>query len=344
VAYIKGVNSGEDPLIIMGGGYDGCLDADAPVTTCTSSAKGRKVYVINAETGAIVGSPFQTDAPVAADVTLIDRDFDGMVDHAYVADALGSIYRIDFSDPITYAARASGAWTITKVAYTDSGNRKFLFGPAALAVGTKVYLALGSGDRERPLITNYPYTTPVTNRFYSFIDTFTNTTIDLNSSAMENFSADTDCNTVLGAGKRGWFMDLAAGRGEQTVTSAVIFGGTVFFSTNRPTPTAPGSCGTNLGEARGYAVNLLSASGVIGTGELCGGGRSGVFTGGGIPPSPVVGVVPILQPDGTTKPTNVLIGGINLDTGSGSPIGAQEPKVPIRQLRTRLYWYPWGDR
>lgn len=343
VAYIKGVNNGDDPVIIMGGGYDGCLDTDALVTTCTASAKGRKVYVINATTGATIGTPFQTDAPVAADVTLIDRDFDGKVDHAYAADALGSLYRIDFSDPITFAALPSGSWTITKVAYTDTGSRKFLFGPAALAVGSNVYLALGSGDRERPLSTNYPYVNSVMNRFYSFIDTFSNTAVDLNGADMDNFSNETDCNSKLGTGKRGWYMNLA-GRGEQTVTSAVIFGGTVFFSTNRPTATAPGSCGTNLGEARGYAVNLLNASGVIGTGKLCGGGRSGVFTGGGIPPSPVVGVVPIVQPDGSTKPTNVLIGGINLDTGSGSPIGAQEPKIPIKQLRTRLYWYPHGDR
>ena len=32
------------------------------------------------------------------------------------------------------------------------------------------------------------------------------------------------------------------------------------------------------------------------------------------------------------------------DFGTGSPIGAQEPPVPIRQIRTRLYWYPHGDR
>jgi type IV pilus assembly protein PilY1 len=345
VAYIKGQGPDDDPTphIIMGGGYDSCLDTDAATTTCTASAKGRKLYVINAATGSIVAS-FATGAPVAADVTLIDRDFDGMVDHAYVADALGSVYRVDFSDPTTFATLPSGSWSITKMAETSSGNRKFLFGPAALAVGSKVYLALGSGDRERPLITNYPYTTPVMNRFYSFIDDFSGTALDLNGASMENFSADTDCDSILGTGKRGWFMDLAAGTGEQTVTSAVIFGGTVFFSTNRPTPTVPGSCGTNLGEARGYAVNLLNASGVIGTGKLCGGNRSGVFTGGGIPPSPVVGVVPITQPDGSVKPTNVLIGGVNLDTGAGSPIGAQEPDVPITQLRTRLYWYPHGDR
>ncbi|HET7731101.1 MAG TPA: PilC/PilY family type IV pilus protein, partial [Usitatibacter sp.] len=344
VAYVKGYENGDKPVIVMGGGYDNCLDSDAAVSTCTAAAKGNKVYIIDAYDGSIIRA-FDTDRPVAADVTLIDRDFDGKVDMAYAADALGSVYRVNFTDSTTVAALAPGAWTMAKVAATTSGNRKFLFGPAALAIGEKVYLALGTGDRERPLATNYPYTAPVQNRFYSFIDTFDNTVVDLDGASMDNFTSGTDCNSVLGTGKRGWFMNLEGGRGEQTVTSAVIFGGTVFFSTNRPTPVVvPGSCAANLGEARGYAINLLNASGVIGTGKLCGGARSGTFTGGGIPPSPVVGIVPIVQPDGTSKPTSVLIGGINLEGTASSPIAAQEPKIPIRQIRSRIYWYPHGDR
>ena len=342
VAFVGGFST-TTPVVIMGGGYDSCLDADAAVSTCTAASKGNAVYVINADTGAVVRS-FATERSVASDVTLIDNDFNGSVDFAYVTDALGSTYRIDFVEPATNTMRAPAAWTITKIAYANSGNRKFLFGPAALYLAGKVYLAVGSGDRERPLKTNYPYTTPIVNRFYTFIDSFTNVAYDLNGASMTNYTSTTSCATALATGQDGWYMDLEGGRGEQTVTSAVIFGGTVFFSTNRPIDTATGTCGTNLGEARGYAVNLLNASGVIGTGSLCGGARSGVFTGGGIPPSPVVGVVPVRQPDGSVKPTNVLIGGINLETGTGSPIGAQEPKVPIKQIRSRVYWYPHSDR
>jgi type IV pilus assembly protein PilY1 len=140
-------------------------------------------------------------------------------------------------------------------------------------------------------------------------------------------------------------MDLTAGTGEQVVTSSVVFGGTIFFSTNRPIPTAPGTCSQNLGEARGYAVNLLNASGVIGSGATCGGSRSGTFTGGGIPPSPVVGTVPVYDPaTGKTNNDAILIGGIDLTTGTGSPIGAQKPPVPTTQARTRLYFYPDGDK
>ena len=343
-AFIKAHNSGNDPVLIMGGGYDSCEDTDAAVSTCVSP-KGRKVYIINADTGAVLKA-LDTDRSVAADITLIDRDFDGMVDHGYVADTGGNIYRIDFVDPVTFIALTPANFTITKIARTTGSNRKFLFGPSALAIGLKVYLALGSGDRERPLISNYPYVTPVTNRFYSFIDEFGSAGLpmDLDGASMQNFTSGSTCDSVLGTGKLGWFIDLDAGRGEQTVTSSVIFGGTVFFSTNRPTAVSPTSCGSNLGEARGYAVNLLNASGVIGSGALCGGSRSGVFTGGGIPPSPVVGTVPVKLPDGTTKSINVLIGGIDLTTGGGSPIGAQQPPVPIRQIRSRVFWYPGGER
>jgi type IV pilus assembly protein PilY1 len=347
VAFIRGYST-TNPVVIMGGGYDSCEDVDAAVTTCVAP-KGRRVFVLDAATGSVLQS-FTTDGPVAADVTLMNRFFgvvsgNSMVDTAYVATTRGSIYRIDFVDKTTGVAKAAGAWTITKVASTSLANRKFLFGPSALAIGTKIYLALGSGDRERPLINNYPYATPVTNRFYMTIDDLSDAaTLDLDGASMTNFTSDTDCGTVLATGQRGWYMDLEAGRGEQTVTSSVIFGGTIFFSTNRPLATIPGTCASNLGEARGYAVNLFNASGVIGSGDVCGGSRSGEFTGGGIPPSPVVGTVPVSVPGGGTKPINVLIGGIDLETGSGSPIGAQQPPVPIKQIRSRVYWYPQGER
>ncbi len=342
-AFIKGFNAGADPVIVMGGGYDNCDDVDAAVSTCGAGAKGKKVYIINAANGAIL-QQFDTLRSVVADVTLVDRDLDGKVDYAYAADMGGSIYRIDFIDPVTKASRAAGSWTITKVAGTAAGNRKFMFGPAALMIGENVHLALGSGDRERPLITNYPYVTPVQNRFYMFIDKFAPGSVDLDGPVLQDFSTPTTCATLPDGTKAGWRMNLTAGTGEQTVTSAVIFGGTVFFSTNRPVASAPGTCAVNLGQANGYAVNLLSAAGVVGSGALCGGDRSGVFTGGGLPPSPVVGTVPVALPGGGTKTISVLIGGVNLEGTQCSGICAQEPIIPIRQIRSRLYWYPMGER
>jgi type IV pilus assembly protein PilY1 len=343
VAFIKGFNSGNDPVIVMGGGYDSCNDTDSAVTTCLSGNKGNRVYVINANNGVLLQT-FTTTASVAADVTLVDRDFDGKVDYGYAADIRGAIYRIEFIDPVTKAAKAPGTWTSTKVAETTGAGRKFLFSPSALMIGENVHLALGSGDRERPLISNYPYRTPVQNRFYMFIDKFAPGVVNLDGPVMQDFSSPSTCSTLPDPTKQGWYMNLTAGQGEQVVTSSVIYGGFVFFSTNRPIAADPNTCAVNLGEARGYAVNLLNASGIIGAGGLCGGETNAIFTGGGIPPSPVVGTVPVTQPDGTVKPTSVIIGAANIEGGNSGPISAQPIYPPIQQIRSRLYWYPHGDK
>jgi len=343
VARIKGYNSGNDPVIVMGGGYDACEDADSSSPSCGGvGVKGKKVYVIDAGSGAVLAS-FNTLRSVAADVTLIDRDFDGLVDHAIVADTGGNLYRIDFVDPVTRLPLPAASWAIYHTARTNAAGRKFQFAPAVLAAGLpdRVLIALGSGDRERPLQTNYPYVETIANRFYMFVDILSTSgvPVDLDGGTMANFTSNTTCATTLGSSLNGWYMDLNAGRGEQTVTSASIFGGLIFFSANRPVRPTPGQCGADLGEARGYAVNLLNASGAADTEALCGGVRSGVFLGGGLPPSPVVGVVPVAG-----KPVTVMIGGIQRSGGASSPIGAQRVRPAITQKRLRTYWYTHGDQ
>ncbi len=357
VALVRGYHA-TDPVIIVGGGYDTCEDQDAaPNTECTATGytrRGNRVYVMSANTGALIRS-FATAGSVAGDVTLVDRNFDSYADHAYVADTTGGIYRIDFVDPASPAtARASGAWTITEVARTTGAHRKFLFPPAALPAADKVYLTIASGDRERPLRENYPFPSGtnagVLNRAYMVIDKFATTgAIDLDGATMEDMTADAGCPTLTdnpeARGHDGWFINLNATSpdpvlsvGEQAVTASVIFGGLIFFSTNRPQDVTT-ACTNNLGEARGYALNLLNGSGAADTSNICGGGRSQIFVGGGLPPSPVTGTVPI-----GGKPVTVMIGGAQRTGGASSPIGAQRVSPSITQRRSRVYWYTDGDR
>lgn len=348
VALVRGYTA--NPLVMVGGGYDACEDVDISdigTPVCTSP-KGSSVYVIDADNGALVkafggGGTGTISRSVAGDITLVDRDFDGYVDHGYFADVGGALYRIDFVDPTTLAARSPLQWTLTKIAQTTGGGRKFLFAPAALAAAGRVFLTIGSGDRERPLVTNYPYVEQIQNRAYMFMDRFTTTGLPVNlddKSQMNDFTLETDCGQTLSPNANGWFLDLK-GRGEQTVTASTIFGGLVFFSTNRPTPTSTNACGSNLGEARGYAVNLLNASGAADTLNLCGGDRAAVFAGGGLPPSPVTGTVPV-GPD--RKPMTVMIGGVNRGGGISTPIGAQRVRPAITQTRSRVYWYSETDK
>jgi Tfp pilus tip-associated adhesin PilY1 len=339
VARIKGYNDGTRPVLIVGGGYDACEDADVSVPACGGATiKGKRVFVIDAADGSLVAS-FTTDRSVIADATLVDRNGDGYVDHAYVADLGGNLYRIDFSNAQTLSPLSTPSWAMTKVARTQGTGRKFEFAPAVLALKDRVYVALGSGDRERPLITQYPYMESVKNRFYMVIDKLVDGTIDLDGTTLADFTGDTACSAALASSQNGWYMDLASGRGEQTVTSALIFGGIVYFSTNRPVASTPGMCSANLGEARGYAVNLLNASGAVGTQGVCGAARSNVFTGGGLPPSPVTALLPV-----NGKPTSVLFGGIHRSGGASSPIGAQQVKPSLAGKRTRMYWHTHGDK
>ena len=357
VALVKGFHA-SDPVVIVGGGYDTCEDQDAaPNTECSATGytrRGNRVYVINADTGALIKA-FNTAGSVAGDVTLVDRDFDSYVDHAYVADTTGGIYRIDFVNPANPGTvLASTAWTITEVARTSGDHRKFLFPPAALPASGKIYLSIASGDRERPLRENYPFPTGtnagVLNRAYMVVDKFAATgSIDLDGNTMEDMSAGSSCPTPVdnpeARGHDGWFINLNATSadptvnvGEQAVTSSVIFGGLVFFSTNRPQEVTT-ACTNNLGEARGYALNVLNGSGAADTTNICGGARSQVFIGGGLPPSPVTGQVPI-----GGKPVTIMIGGAQRTGGASSPIGAQKVSPSITQRRSRMYWYTDGDK
>ena len=342
VALIKGFST-TDPVLVVGGGYDGCEDANSSAPSC-GSTKGAGVYIINADTGARIGF-FPTSRSVIADISLIDIDNDGMVDYAYAADTGGNVYRIDFiNNPTAKTALSSSNWVSNKVAYTNGSGRKFMFAPALLQAGSKVYLAVGSGDREHPLQSQYPYTTPVTNRFYVYLDDLAasaandldDTSIVLNNTASNTCGAA----TVLPSGTRkGWFLDLNEnGVGEQVVTSAVIAGGMVSFSTNRPVPPSGSSCSAGLGEARGYWVNLLNGSGTIGVTNICGGRRSSIFAGGGLPPSPVMGTVAI-----NGKPVTVIIGAAQREGTASSPIASQKIRPAVNGKRKTVYWKTSGE-
>jgi type IV pilus assembly protein PilY1 len=347
--YVGDGLGGTRPVLVMGGGYAACEDDEDAAPDCGSDTQGKAIFVIDAETGTLL-KRFATDRAVPADVSLVDHDFDGTIDFGYAADTGGSLYRISFIDASTREAVGPAGWQMLKIAETQGGGRKFLYGPAVMAYREYVYLALGSGNREQPLDTDYPYRSNITDRFYVFLDTPLEGggaatgvyPIDLDdTSRMFNFSADTGCNNpglVPGKTQRGWFMNLP-NRGEQTVTNALIVAGMATFSTSRPGGSGVGVCARPIGIAAGYWVNLFNASGGIGVQETCGGRRSNELAGGGLPPAPVLATVPV---DG--KPTTVVIGAPPRDGSTGTPISPQEIKPAISHKRSRLYWSSDVDR
>jgi type IV pilus assembly protein PilY1 len=343
-AFIKGYST-TVPVLVVGGGYDSCEDQNSAAPTCstTPAPKGAAVYILNGNDGTVLAS-FGTTRSVVAEVALVDIDSDGYVDYAFAVDTGGNIYRADFIDgPTSAKPLSANLWVMNRVAYTNGAGRKFLFPPALLFNGGRVFVAVGSGDREHPLISHYPYLN-VVNRFYVYMDDLAVKPVATNlddTKLMFDNTTDTTCTSAQLtpiSGMKGWFMTLNQnGQGEQTVTSAVIAGGLVTFSTNRPVPAAAASCTTTLGEARGYFLNVLNGSGAIGIAGSCGGLRSGTFVGGGLPPSPVLGTIPV-----GGVPMTVVIGAIQRTGAGSSPISPQQLKPPISSRRSRIYWYTPG--
>ena len=135
------------------------------------------------------GKKVQTEAPVVANVVASDiLGEDDVADVAYAVDAGGAIYRLAFvtasGDVLSEASITDGDgdgvpddWTMVKIAGTTasaSDDLRFMNTPAVAAVSDVgkryVFVALGAGDREKPLKTNYPYSDAITYKFYAVID------------------------------------------------------------------------------------------------------------------------------------------------------------------------------
>ena len=331
-----GYDSGAKPMLIMGGGYDTCEDSDPH--TCTSSAKGRHVYVLDANTGTLLKT-FDTDRPVVADVFTVPdpASTTGLAKWAYVVDLGGNIYRIS-----GMSSAAPASWTMTKIAALGCGtaescsaNRKFLYAPDVVKEGNVYSLLVGSGDREKPLA-SYTSANGVSNYFFmvkdnpsdpAWLTSETGGVITLNSLLPITTSA-TPSKAEL-ATKKGWYLGLSAG--EQVVTSAITVFGTTTFSTHTPTAPTPGACVSNLGTARVYNIAYANAAGMDGT-------RYQTVAGGGLPPSPVAGMVKLDGPGGPgTGPTVPFVIGAKAD----SPLEGGKPTPPTTttQPKGRAYWY-----
>lgn len=341
------------PLLILGGGYDTCEDITPSSTrnnncTSTSATRGKHIYVLNADTGEVVKT-FDTLRSVVGDVTIVPNSA-GLAQYGYAADTGGNVYRI------TLTGESNTDWSLQRIAAlgldtvpsspTDGSARKFMYGPEVMVVTSRGFNAvlLGSGDREHPLAV-HTATAAVQNYFYMLMDKPGSSTwltdvggtcgADvlchaslLNIEATSTATVPVDLN-----GKKGWRMQLASG--EQVVTSAVALFGEVTFSTHQPsvasTDTNSTTCANNsLGTARVYNVSYLNAAPPPDQ------FRGEKVSGGGLPPSPVAGLVTLDKPGGGVMTVPFIIG-----KKSTSPTDPTLPDRPLSSSKNkeRVYWY-----
>jgi type IV pilus assembly protein PilY1 len=319
VARLKGI---DDPVLVFGGGYDASAEDSGGTTTM-----GNAVFVLNARTGAVLRAFTSLDAAdsaqsiqrsVAADVTLVDVDHDRLVDRAYAADLGGQVYRIDFEGE-GGATLAADKWTIHKIADLSGGTstgRKFFYAPDVIPTKDFVAVMIGSGDREKPLLS------ATQDHFFQVFDQRVSKGAP-SSAAPVLWSGLTEMTQQPNLSSNGCYMALA--QGEKVVNAATSIGGRSYFGTNRPSTGSSMSCSANLGVAKTYEMPLFC---VAATGQ--------VVAGGGLPPSPVSGIVNVKKADGTVVQVPFIIGGPN---PRGSAIEGSRVQQDITSPRMRRYWF-----
>ncbi|WP_439824977.1 pilus assembly protein [Aeromonas caviae] len=175
VAFVPGVS---DPVLIFAGGYD---VNKSVLGLGTSDSTGRGIYIVNADTGALIFSatPAATSTSnlrvtgmtdsMPGSVATLDSDGDGKVDRIYVGDTGGNIWRMDLP------GTNKSDWSVFKFAslgsdVTQADDRRFFTQPIVVRTinkqvtrtvvgGNVVYsyqdrpfdaVLIGSGDRNRP--------------------------------------------------------------------------------------------------------------------------------------------------------------------------------------------------
>jgi type IV pilus assembly protein PilY1 len=313
---------------------------------------------------------------IPADVTLINRDFDtnGYIDRLYAADTGGNIFRVDL-EKNGYASTNVGpsTWQVTQFASLGGSGatpRKFFYPPDAVA--TKMYdiVLATTGDREHPMYSASSTSSyAIVNRFYALKDIYpgpdssaSTPIIDGTSSTANaavtgvltdqtpgstqptpyNFGTATDSGYYITLGQTNRCVlaaDTPSCQGEKGVNAPLTIGGFVYFGTNQP-PTPNTQACNNLGTARGYQIDLFRGCNVNANGQ-CTGVQGVQFDGGGLPPSPVGGLVEV-NVNGSPRSVPFCLGcGSSSGTGpdSKSPLGGGKPPIPVNPIRKRVYWY-----
>jgi type IV pilus assembly protein PilY1 len=322
VARIKGH---ANPVLVVGGGYDaGAEDGTAQ----TATTMGNVVYVLDALDGTVLRT-FTTLSgsgsiarSIAADVSLADSDGDGKIDRAYAVDLGGQVYRLDFES--ASGSHAPSDWSIRKFADLSGGTttgRKFFFAPDVIVTRDFTALTFGSGDREKPLLS------ATQDHFFQIFDRHSSKGLPVTSVPIvwADLRPASSSSDVSGSG-----CYLPLEQGEKVVNASTSIAGYSYFGTNRPTSVAStNSCAANLGTAKSYAMPLFC---VAASGQ--------VLAGGGLPPSPVAGLVTVSYTAANgaqaTRQVPFVIGAPN---PSGSAIQASRPRPSVNAPRLRRYWF-----
>jgi type IV pilus assembly protein PilY1 len=268
---------------------------------------------------------------IPANPTIADLNLDGYVDRLYIGDVGGQVWKIDLSAPATLSGGLVTNWQGKLLFKADANLPKTPqdgeFYPeqgiyAAIIPAydeqKNLWIYFGTGDR------NHPNNATAPNRFYGIKDDTTMTNDKpLKESDLVNVTSSNATAT------QGWYFRL--GSDEKVLASADVFNKVVFFSTF--TPIIAPSCSSGGGEAKLYAVQILTgyaavdfSTGVALVSTSASTTRSKTI-GSGIPSKPAI----VLTESGATINTSVIAATTSQQLPSN-------PAPPPSAMRKVLYW------
>lgn len=296
LAYIKW-NGQRKLAMIVGGGYDDKYEISTFTNTVSGGVKGNGVYIFDAENGTLLwwgsSNAANKDGTAAggAETTIgdmvnsipsrvktVDRDSDGLVDHVYVGDLGGKVFRIDLNSNHKAADSTKkfvlNAFTFADAKESNKNPPRFYEAPTFTlhtnTTGEKfAVVSMATGDRSNPLKSD----SSAEDMIFGFYDSgVTANTIMVNTKITLANMNQIYKEGATTTGTLGWYYKLpkvnADSKSYQTkgLSEGVALDGDLYYSVFDPSRTNNGSnnsstscSGGIVGESK--AVKLCLPSG-----------------------------------------------------------------------------------
>jgi len=339
-------------VLFISGGYDPIGDEK---TVRTEDSAGRAVYIVDANTGALIwsGGPsadsftkefVDMKYSIPSSLTVADVDSDGLDDVMFVGDTGGQVWRFDlFSGRVVADLVKGGVIADVGVAEgdnTEARNRRFFHSPDVALVKRdgvlELAVTIGSGLRPSPLsrvtqdkffmvrqlaVFGAPssYTKIKMANLYDATDNRVGDGIDSDGNEVNKVEAREELEA-----EDGWYIDLhaIAAPGEKVLSTPLSLDGTVTFVTYTPT-TAATECTAVPGSSTVYNVNIADAT------------PTTAFTDLGEVPDETNRAFKLTSPSIIDEPVVIC-------TGAGCDVftGAEQPPLDdiLNDRITRTYW------
>jgi hypothetical protein len=297
----------------IGGGFNG---SDCKSGSCDTRGKG--FFVVDLSNGSILWSYTWADNSamsysIPGSVAIVDADNDGFIDTAYIGDLGNNLWRFKFCLAGSGSTCTTSSWLGGMAYEASTGELRPIFTTPSVSrdANGHVWIYWGTGDKTDPTAAN------AQEKFYALKDDTRTGTYHL--SDLENITT----GVYSDATKKGWYINLS-GTGEKVIAESAVFGGVVYFTTY--TPQQGGNVCNQAGDAKLYAANYTTGSGIFGSGS-----RS-MTLGVGIATAPVLSFNPVTnQPD-----LYVTVSG---GGGAGASTTRANLNPPTVANRTNmLYW------